>query len=404
MSAGLLAVLAQVSSGDGKTDGRWVLAVNDRLEPLLWEPVPGSVPVSSLSDVPIRHHIAVGPDGAIHLMLLEEDGLRILRRSLPEADEPEPTATAEPVPLAGGRIVFAHDPDPTPDFNPDVFSVRPDGSDLRQITNTPYDESAVAASPDGSKIAFMRTQPDGHTYRLWVMDTDGGNPRMLSERDAEQRPPAWSPDGTRLAFAEGPPPHDCFPPDECPPGDESADIMMVDVDGTDLGAVTECLPETCVADSFPDWSPDGRSIVFEREVIGEGLRLFVVPAEGGPASRVDPDDGRGYVLPRWDGSSRRLLLTNDTNPYLLDLDTGRVEEIVPDDGRVARPGVGEYDWSPDGSWIVVTSTDYSGGEGVFVMRADGSGTSRVLGFPRVGTCAASRGCSIPRVRRGRTSR
>jgi Tol biopolymer transport system component len=61
----------------------------------------------------------------------------------------------------GARIAFA----PWPQETPGIFSVRPDGSDLLQLT-TDLDVQPTW-SPDGDEIAFVR---DG---RIWIMSADG---------------------------------------------------------------------------------------------------------------------------------------------------------------------------------------------------------------------------------------
>ncbi len=68
-------------------------------------------------------------------------------------------------------------------------------------------DSAPVWSPDGSSIAFVRTTSGGQpgaTTDVMVMDTDGSNERALSEcasnDQCQQGPLAWSPDGSQIAF------------------------------------------------------------------------------------------------------------------------------------------------------------------------------------------------------------
>ena len=60
--------------------GRWLLRVGR--SPLLWERLPGP----DMTDELHHRHLAIGPDGAIYLMVTKEDGMLILRRpsSAPE--------------------------------------------------------------------------------------------------------------------------------------------------------------------------------------------------------------------------------------------------------------------------------------------------------------------------------
>ena len=92
----------------------------------------------------------------------------------------------------------------------DLYTVRPDGSDLRQLTWGPDREMHPDWSPDGRHIAYTVAPPayavsraDEYRARsVYVMNADGTNPtRLTTTDDGLAHWPAWSPDGSQIAFS-----------------------------------------------------------------------------------------------------------------------------------------------------------------------------------------------------------
>lgn len=142
-----------------------------------------------------------------------------------------------------GPIVFSR----AADEDADLWSVRPDGSDLRQLTSSRRSDSAPAWAPKGSTIVFVRTTSSGR-HDLYTLDMRGGRPTLfLTDGDA----PAWSPDGSRLAFSrtvEG-----------------NTDVYTVATDGTDLQQLTT----DDGVDTDPWWGPDGSRVTFASDRDGD---------------------------------------------------------------------------------------------------------------------------------------
>ena len=81
----------------------------------------------------------------------------------------------------------------------DLYTVRPDGSGLRQLTDDAVGEHAPSWSPDGLRIVFSHG-PD-LDQDVFVADADGSGVRNLTDRVGEDLLPVWSPDGAWIAFA-----------------------------------------------------------------------------------------------------------------------------------------------------------------------------------------------------------
>jgi Tol biopolymer transport system component len=104
----------------------------------------------------------------------------------------------------GDRIAFNRLADG--DF--DIYTIRPDGTDLRKLTTTPGNDSHPAWSADGEYILFSSSrfgfkdeapladipQPYGE---LFIMRADGSEQRPLTDNRWEEGTPAWQPSSTR---------------------------------------------------------------------------------------------------------------------------------------------------------------------------------------------------------------
>jgi Tol biopolymer transport system component len=104
---------------------------------------------------------------------------------------------------AGDRIAFTRETGGTNSY--DIFAIRPDGTDLRQLTQAPGNDAHCAWSPDGKYIVFSSARLgfrdeaplyDGSPQpyaELFIMDADGSNQRPITSDKWEEGTPAWAP-------------------------------------------------------------------------------------------------------------------------------------------------------------------------------------------------------------------
>ena len=139
-----------------------------------------------------------------------------------------------------------------------------DGTDLTRITSNPGgDDNPGDYSPDGSRIVFLRTDPDRPERRnqaLFIAEVDGlGTPQRITPWGLSQETGSWSPDGDKLAFISA---RDGEDPVWSPDGKEIAfgffrrgtsqsDLWIASADGTGMDRVTQ----TRRSEHFPDWGP-----------------------------------------------------------------------------------------------------------------------------------------------------
>lgn len=82
--------------------------------------------------------------------------------------------------------------------NRELFVMNIDGSDKKQITQTPYSENNAIWIKDGQKIAFLSTESG--SSQIWEMDIDGSNRKQISNIDGDINGFSYSPDGKKILY------------------------------------------------------------------------------------------------------------------------------------------------------------------------------------------------------------
>jgi TolB protein len=174
-----------------------------------------------------------------------------------------------------------------------IYRVQTDGSRLSDVTEY---QSAVrdfspVYSPDGKTLAFESYNRQGVAGAIYLMGADGSNVRRLTPSDLGAHTPSWSPDGSKIAFSSN-----------CCSG-KNSDIWTIGSDGLGLTRVTAGCGRNCnpwdYLNSFPSWSPDGRSIAFAQamDTPNRGIWIVMEPKQTIRGSRrlILP----GAIQPRW---------------------------------------------------------------------------------------------------------
>lgn len=229
--------------------------------------------------------------------------------------------------LDGGATL----PDWSPDGRQIVFAlgecliafVNYDGSGLRVLPSQTPDgcETDPSFTPDGSRIVFERYDPATNDDAIWSMDLQGGDrQRIATSDDGGATDPNVSPDGQTLSFLG-------FLPEDL------TALFTSSMDGSNVAQLTPTLYGIAFKH---DWAPDGGRLVFSDNA-------------------GNPDKPVNIATIRPDGTGLRYL-TDYQNP-----DT--------------RANVGGY--SPDGNWIVFRLTVH-GSFGLYRMRPDGGALHAIL--------------------------
>lgn len=163
-----------------------------------------------------------------------------------------------------------------------------DGGEATPLTNGRFEELLSAWSPDGGRIAFLRREPKG--IFLYLIPASGGAEQKICETGVGL---SWSPDGKQLALAS--------PPDEL----GRNHILVRSVETGEQRKVTNPQP---ASDSFPAFSPDGKTLAFVRSYTFSARELMTVPAGGGPETRLTFDQ-RAIWGVAWSPNGREILFS-----------------------------------------------------------------------------------------------
>lgn len=226
-----------------------------------------------------------------------------------------------------------------------------DGHNLLLLTRNGSINLNPDFAPNGREIIFTsykRGNPD--LYRRALSSTAEV---PLSSRKGLNITGSWSPDGSKIALALS--------------KDGDSEIYTINKDGGSPVRLTV----SSALEVYPGWSPDGKQIAFVSDRLGKP-QIFVMDADGGNVRRLTTSGGYN-VNPRWSPKGDRIAYTRSQGGF-------QIYTINPDgsgDTQLTSEGSNENPtWSPDGRFIAFSSKR-SGGDGIYVMRADGSGQIRV---------------------------
>lgn len=201
------------------------------------------------------------------------------------------------------------------------------------LEDRPGHQHYARVSPDGQRIAFSWLRP-GDVWQIFVMPADGRTaPVQLTHAASASRGAAWSPDGRRLAF------------------ERDGGLWITTVD--DANASETRVEGAVSVASFPDWSPDGLSLVYGTGT-GTETALATIPVEGGTPRQLTSHRG-GEWFPRWSPDGRRIAFYSTWDARMTDIwtvasDGSDLVQITDDAAEDFRPA-----WSPDGGSLLFTS-------------------------------------------------
>jgi Tol biopolymer transport system component len=247
-----------------------------------------------------------------------------------------------------------------------IFTVRPNGQGLQQITHMSGDAVAPDWSPDGRQIAFEHDAPDACS-NVAIMNADGsGLVEFSSDPNVCEGDPSFTPDGSRIVF------------DRFDPAANDEAFWSMDRNGNDRQRIGPCCAD-------PNVSPDGEKLSF-LGFNGEpgGTALFTSSIDGSNVFQVTPYSFDVAVKQDWAPDGQHLVFTNNGDIPIPGV-SANIATVHPDGtdqrfvthytGGDVNAFVGSY--SPDGRWIVFRLNDH-GLFGLFKIHPDGTHLTTIL--------------------------
>jgi Tol biopolymer transport system component len=259
-------------------------------------------------------------------------------------------------------------------------SRKPDGFGATPLTDDPIitaNDSQPAWSPEGTQIAFLSNRDEGNdTSDLEIrrMNAAGNGERLLTSNSVHDLEPYWFPSETKIAFRRD---------------EDNANIWILTLDDNGQPTGEQRLTTNPASDIMPAVSPDGTKIAFASNRDGD-YEIYVMKANTpeGPTNvprkltnntnTTNPDMKRDWN-PDWSPNGKQIVFESsrektpttliDDEIFVMNADGTRQKNLTN------NTGFSEVDpvFSPDGRKIAFERTNPTGSyRDIYRMRADGT--------------------------------
>jgi Tol biopolymer transport system component len=265
-----------------------------------------------------------------------------------------------------------------------IYAANPDGSHRQRLTHpgAGVHDDLPDWSPDGSNILFERIfQPGGNDLptvadEIMRVNADGSGLRQISACTSEcvvNDDPQYSPDGRRIVYTRL--------MRVKPKGSLVLGVWVMDSNGSNPHQITQLSSPASSEDHEPAWSPDGKNIVFMR--LNDAAKptnqqaVFIVASSGGKPRRITSWklDAGG---PNWSRDGSKILIQSYRDCPCSEL--SQVYTVAPDGaGLTQLTDAGrniEPNWSPNGKKIIYAHQPATGPGQPDLWSMDASGKNK----------------------------
>jgi len=305
-----------------------------------------------------------------------------------------------------GEIAFINDfPRPCPQpaapaaecGDSQIFTIKPDGTDLQQMTYGPPKMGAFSLAPNGQSLLYtVPLKGKGNPAKCGRSPTqttcsrvcpcrnamveaadDGSQVTVISPpcpgRCLGDDNPTYSPDGKRIAFERA------FGRSSTSSHASVVAIFTMNADGSHLTRLTEKKTPTSTEDHEPQWSPNGKKIAFVRLNTTATPRhaeaIEVMNADGSHIRRLTPF-WLDAADPRWSPNGKQLLFNDhghgsgesnsgqNANLFTINVNGSHLTQLTHFHHHNHRStSAYAQAWSPDGTQILYLRVTHRPGGG-----------------------------------------
>jgi TolB protein len=191
--------------------------------------------------------------------------------------------------------------------------------DLASGKESPFLESfglsgGVAPSPDGGKFLLVRYRTQlKDSSSLWLTEAEGKNSRILTTDAGLQYDPDWSPDGKKIAYIYS-------------NGYRTNEIYIIDSDGKNKHKLTD----NDALELLPAFSPDSKTIAYVSDVTGN-YEIWLMDADG--SNRRQLTDSKGIdTRPCWSSDGSKIMFASSRSGelqlWIMDKDGGNLKQLT----------------------------------------------------------------------------
>lgn len=300
-----------------------------------------------------RIYFSSNRSGAWQIYSMNPDGSSVRRITNNASNDTEPRVSQD-----GQRIVFVSDRD----GNPEIYAMDYDGANVVRLTNNAGDDTHPVWSPNRARIAFVSNRSGNN--EIYAMNANGSGLAKLTADGVNDRQPTWSPDNTRIAYVSN--------------KDGNDEIYTMSPTGTGVTRLTNNTSN----ETEPAFSPTGAQIAYTSDRASDGHKaIFTQPAAGGAevalraASSPAAANDHAPVY-SFDGSTINFISDRNgaEDVYWMNVAQGANNLAVP----IAK-GLGSnasLSWTPLNARVVFVS-NRDGDNEIYTVNANGSAPIRI---------------------------